>query len=58
MCTDLEMPKIRAWARDELSAYSDAEIDRIIREWSRAPRTRGELLWLERALARPSARDR
>jgi hypothetical protein len=52
------MPKIRAWARDELSGYSDVEIDRIIREWSRTPRTRGELLWLERVLARSPARDR
>ena len=58
MCTDLEMPKIRAWARDELSAYSDVEIDRIIQEWSRAPRTRGELLWLEHALARSPRGDR
>jgi hypothetical protein len=59
MCTELELPEIRAWARAELPAYSNREIDQVIQEWSSAPRTRGELCWLERALARsfpPEAR--
>jgi hypothetical protein len=58
MCIDLELPEIRAWARAELSTYTDREIDRVIQEWSRAPRTRSELLWLERTLARLRARPR
>jgi hypothetical protein len=52
MCADLELPEIRAWARSVRPAYSDGEIERVIREWSRAPRTRRELVWLERTLAR------
>jgi hypothetical protein len=58
MCTDLELPTIRAWARSALPAYSDGEIDRVIREWSRAPRTRCELVWLEQTLARSIRSDR
>jgi hypothetical protein len=52
---ELELPEIRAWARAELSAYSDGEIDRVIREWSSTARTRCELLWLEWALAKSHA---
>jgi hypothetical protein len=58
MCVDLELPKVRAWARSAFPAYSDAEIDRVIQEWSRAPQTRGELIWLELTLARSIASDR
>jgi hypothetical protein len=50
--TELEFPEIRAWARAELPRHSEGEIDRIIREWSRTPRTRRELYWLEGALTR------
>ena len=58
MCIDQKLPMIRAWARSALPAYSDGEIERVIREWSRAPRTRCELGWLERTLARSIRSDR
>jgi hypothetical protein len=51
-CAELKLPAIRAWARAELSAFSDGEIETVLREWCRTPRTRGELVWLERTLAR------
>jgi hypothetical protein len=46
----LQLPEIRAWALRSCPA-TVAEIDLIIREWSRAARTRSELYWLEGALA-------
>jgi hypothetical protein len=46
----LQLPEIRAWARRSFPATA-GEIDSIIREWSRAGRTRSELYWLEGALA-------
>jgi hypothetical protein len=46
----LQLPEIRAWALRSFPA-SAGEIDSIIREWSRAARTRSELYWLEGALA-------
>jgi hypothetical protein len=55
---DLELPEVRAWARAELSGYTDGDIDRVIREWSSAPRTRCELLWLEWTLAKSHTYDR
>jgi hypothetical protein len=50
MSIDLELPEIRAWARAELAGYTDGEVARVIREWSRAESTRLELHWLEQAL--------
>jgi hypothetical protein len=50
MSIDLELPEITAWARAELAGYTDGEVARVIREWSRAESTRLELLWLEQAL--------
>jgi hypothetical protein len=46
----LQLPEIRAWALRSCPATAE-EIDLIIREWSRAARTRSELYWLEGALA-------
>jgi hypothetical protein len=46
----LQLPEIRAWALRSSPATA-GEIDSIIREWSRAARTRRELYWLEGALA-------
>jgi hypothetical protein len=46
----LPLPEIRAWALKSSPATA-GEIDSIIREWSRAARTRSELYWLEGALA-------
>ena len=49
--TQLQLPEIRAWALRSSPATA-REIDSVIREWSRAARTRSELYWLEGALAR------
>ena len=35
MSIDLELPEITAWARAELADYTDGEVARVIREWSR-----------------------
>jgi hypothetical protein len=51
----LQLPEIRAWALRSSPAMA-REIDSIIREWSRAARTRSELYWLEGALARQRRR--
>jgi hypothetical protein len=53
--TQLQLPEIRAWAM-RCSPAMGREIDSIIREWSKAARTRGELYWLEGALARQRRR--
>jgi len=50
--TELELPAITAWARAELTGYSDADLAAVVDEWSRSLRTRRELYWLEGALAR------
>ena len=47
---DMELPEIRAWARAELSGYTDGQVDRVICKWNRADSTRRELRWLEHAL--------
>jgi hypothetical protein len=46
----LQLPEIHAWVLRSSPATA-REIDSIIREWSRAARTRSELYWLEGALA-------
>ena len=49
---ELELPAITAWARAELTGYSDADLAAVVEEWSRSQRTRRELHWLEGALSR------
>lgn len=46
-----ELPEIWAWAHEELSGYSDAEIDDALHHLLSAPPTRGDLYWMEGALA-------
>jgi hypothetical protein len=50
MDVDVELPEVRAWARAELSGYTDGQVDRVICKWNRADSTRRELRWLEQAL--------
>jgi hypothetical protein len=49
--TSLDLPEFAAWAYEELSGYSEAEIDRVIDEWRSQPQWRSELYWLEGVLA-------